>query len=154
MNKTVRHLMKARSPEWEALKIENQRRRLEFAQKLTFEEKLTLAKIWVDSHFQKDNLSEFKKADNRVASCLFDASVGFEIIALIWGVGLDEEKYSYLGVVVEDFLSIHGEDVVGQIEALVSKDASFIKVLRFVYRNTMPEDVHRRVCALAGGNNA
>lgn len=146
--------MRARSPEWEAIRLKGQKRRAEFNRELTDPEKKSIAKNWVGNFIYEKNESEQREAEDKVSTCMFDPVVGLEIIELIWEYGINKSNYSYLGVVVEDFLSINGESVIEQIEAMALRDKEFVKVLQYVYRNTMPAQVYKRVCALVKSNEA
>ncbi|MCG7940577.1 MAG: hypothetical protein N0C88_17250 [Candidatus Thiodiazotropha lotti] len=143
--------MKARSPEWEALREEGQKRRAKFNQGLTSSDIREIAKSWVENL----DIDKAQSASNdKVSTCIFDAAVGLKVIALIWSHGLKKENLSYLGVVVEDYLAIHGEAVIDQIEAFAERDQEFVNVLQYVYPNTMPKEVYRRVRALSGRKDA
>lgn len=128
--------------------------RLRYAQGLSAEEKTKLAKRWAESNPFADASSEsWREIDRNVHSCLSDSAVGLQVVKLIWGLLSKSDDLSGLGVLIEDYLSIHGEAVISEIEELAIKEANFKNVLQYVYRNTMPESVYNKV-RLAGAGRA
>lgn len=146
--------MKIHSPEWQRFREDYRLRREKFVRNLTTEDKITLADAWVSTYNLEMNFESRENTDYKVGKCLSDPSVGFEMIELIWKRLSGEDDLSFLGVLVEDWLALHGSQVVAQLEQLTAKDRQFAGVLQFVYPNTMPKAVYLKVKELAGNRDA
>ena len=138
--------MKSKSQAWLEYREQCQLQRAQYIQDLTQEDKIDLANEWTQATLKTDSESKhWTQIDSKVQKCLSDPNTGLEIIKLIWDRVKNQRDLSFLGVLVEDYLSIHGSGVLKHIEKLALEEQQFKQVLHFVYRNSMPGSVYEKV---------
>jgi hypothetical protein len=138
--------MKSKSQAWQEYCEQFTLQRAQFIQSLTQEDKIDLANEWSQAILKTDSESKhWTQTDSNAQKCLSDPNTGLEIIKLIWDRVKNQCDLSFLGVLVEDYLSMHGGDVIKHIEKLALEEQQFKQVLHFVYRNTMPGSVYEKV---------
>lgn len=137
--------MKSKSQAWQEYCEQSRLQRAQYIQGLTQEDKIDLANEWSQAILRIDSESKnWTQIDSNVQKCLSDPNTGLEIIKLILDQVKNQHGLSFLGMLVEDYLSMHGEDVIKHIEKLALEEQKLKQVLHFVYRNTMPGSVYEK----------
>jgi len=139
------------SPEWIEKRGQLREKKAQYVSSLKEEDKLALAITWVDNLKFGLSSEHWKEADSKVHKCLSNPEMGYDIITLIWSRVTKKHDQSYIGVLIENWLALHGHDVIEKVEQFAAQDQSFRSVLKHVYKNTMPEPIYQRVRAASSG---